>query len=173
MPSHPDIERLETLDHSAIEARFEEFLKTESLKMTPQRRRIFDKAFAMHEHFSAERLYELLREEEGDGVSRATVYRALEVLAKGGFVETLETGRGEVLYEHKGPNHHDHMVCKVCGKIAEFQDEEIEALQRKNAARLGFLMTGHMLRLSGVCGDCAATLRAEGRLEDVLRELGA
>ncbi|MEM9800117.1 MAG: Fur family transcriptional regulator [Planctomycetota bacterium] len=161
------------MDHSTIERRFEEFLRQEHLKMTPQRRRIFDKAFEVHEHFSVERMYEWLKAEEGPAVSRATVYRTLEVLERGGFIEAVETGRGEVVYEHVlGHEHHDHMVCRICGKIEEFQDEEIEALQRKNAERLGFVMTGHMLRLSGICQSCARELREDGRLDEVLEGLG-
>ena len=160
------------MDHSTIERRFEEFLRKENLKMTPQRRRIFDKAFEVHEHFSVERMYEWLKDEEGPAVSRATVYRTLEVLERGGFIEAVETGRGEVVYEHVlGHEHHDHMVCRVCGRIEEFQDEQIEKLQRKNAERIGFVMTGHMLRLSGVCASCAEELREDGRLEEVLEEL--
>ncbi|MDG1490854.1 MAG: Fur family transcriptional regulator [Planctomycetota bacterium] len=155
------------MDQSTIERRFEEFLRTESLKMTPQRRRIFEKAFEVHDHFSVERMYEWLKAEEGPAVSRATVYRTLEVLERGGFIEAVETGRGEVVYEHVlGHEHHDHMVCVMCKRIEEFQDEEIEALQRKNAERLGFVMTGHLLRLSGICGDCATELREDGRLEE-------
>jgi Fur family ferric uptake transcriptional regulator len=155
------------MDQSTIERRFEEFLRTESLKMTPQRRRIFEKAFEVHDHFSVERMYEWLKAEDGPAVSRATVYRTLEVLERGGFIEAVETGRGEVVYEHVlGHEHHDHMICVMCKRIEEFQDEEIEALQRKNAERLGFVMTGHMLRLSGICGDCASELREDGRLEE-------
>ncbi len=160
------------MDQSTIERRFEEFLRTESLKMTPQRRRIFEKAFDVHDHFSVERMYEWLKAEDGPAVSRATVYRTLEVLERGGFIEAVETGRGEVVYEHVlGHEHHDHMVCVMCKRIEEFQDEEIEALQRKNAERLGFVMTGHMLRLSGICGDCASELREDGRLEEEVARL--
>lgn len=160
------------INEPQIEQRFEEFLKGENLKMTPQRRRVFEKAFEVHEHFSVETMYEWLKAEDGPDVSRATVYRTLEVLERGGFIEAVETGRGEVVYEHiLGHEHHDHMVCRVCGKIAEFQDEEIEALQRKNAEKLGFIMTGHMLRLSGVCGDCAEELRAKGTLQETLERL--
>ena len=136
--------------------RFEDYLKRNSLKLTPQRQQVFDKVFSTSEHFSAERLYELLRAEEGDGVSRATVYRALEVLAKGGFVETVETGRGEVLYEHMGQHHHDHMVCVECGKIEEFHDERIEDLQERAAEAVGFVIVSHVHRLSGLCSGCAA-----------------
>lgn len=160
------------LEHSTIERRFEEFLREQSLKMTPQRRRIFDKAFEVHDHFSVEAMYEWLKNEDGPAVSRATVYRTLEVLERGGFIEAVETGRGEVVYEHVlGHEHHDHMVCVLCKRIEEFQDEEIEKLQRRNAERLGYVMTGHMLRLSGICADCAGELREDGRLDEVLERL--
>ena len=85
----------------------------------------------------------------------------------------FDTGRGEVVYEHVlGHEHHDHMVCVLCKRIEEFQDEEIEKLQRKNAERLGFVMTGHMLRLSGICGSCADELREDGRLDEEIERLG-
>jgi len=157
--------------HAAIVQRFEEYLRQQNLRMTPQRRQVFEKAFATHDHFSAETMYEWLKAESGSAVSRATVYRTLDVLQKGGFIEAVETGNG-VVYEHiLGHEHHDHMVCTVCGGIDEFRDEEIEALQRKNAERKGFLMTGHMLRLTGVCAQCVARLRREGRLDQLVREL--
>lgn len=161
------------MEHALIEKRFEDYLKRQNLKMTPQRRRIFDKAFEVHEHFSVERMFEWLKEEDGPAVSRATVYRTLEVLKNGGFIEAVETGQGETLYEHiLGHEHHDHMVCRLCGRIEEFSDDRIEALQKENAEKLGFLMTGHMLRLNGICRHCVAELRRDGRLDAVLREFG-
>lgn len=144
------------MKHSTIEKRFEEFLKQSSLKLTPQRRRIFDRVFSTHEHFSAERLYEWLREEDGPRVSRATVYRTLDVLVKGAFIESLDPGTGELVYEHTlGHHHHDHMVCLSCGKIEEFRDERIEELQRLAAEKLGFEVVSHVHRLSGYCRACA------------------
>ena len=144
-----------SLQSPTVIKRFEDYLKRNNLKLTPQRQQVFEKVFSTNEHFSAERLYELLREEEGDGVSRATVYRALEVLAKGGFVETLETGRGEVLYEHMAQHHHDHMVCVECSKIEEFHDERIEELQERAAEAIGFVIVSHVHRLTGLCKACA------------------
>ncbi|MEZ6016536.1 MAG: Fur family transcriptional regulator [Planctomycetota bacterium] len=159
------------MKHAAIIQRFEDYLRQQNLRMTPQRRQVFDKAFETHDHFSAETMYEWLKAESGAAVSRATVYRTLDVLQKGGFIEAVETGNG-VVYEHiLGHEHHDHMVCTVCGGIEEFRDEEIEALQRKNAEAKGFMMTGHMLRLSGICGACVQRLKLEGRLEQLIGEL--
>lgn len=144
--------------HSTIEKRFEEYLRSHELKMTPQRRRIFDKAFETHEHFGAEELYEWLRDEGGPKVSRATVYRTLDLLVRGGFIESLDAGRGGLVYEHVlGHDHHDHMVCLACGKIEEFHDEVIEARQREAAVKKGFLVVSHVHRLSGYCRSCART----------------
>ncbi len=144
------------MKNSAIVARFEEYLRSHSLKLTPQRRRIFDRVFATHEHFSAETLYGWLQEDEGPRVSRATVYRTLELLVRGSFVEALDTGGGELKYEHTmGHNHHDHMVCVECGRIEEFHDERIEQLQADAAKRKGFVVLSHLHRLSGLCRACA------------------
>lgn len=144
------------MNHDQIVKRFERFLKGHTLKLTAQRRRIFDRAFATHEHFSAETLYAWLKAETGDEVSRATVYRTLALLLEGGFVEALDAGRGELVYEHVlGHQHHDHMLCTDCGKIEEFQDERIEELQLEACRKKGFQLVSHDLRLRGYCKACA------------------
>jgi Fur family ferric uptake transcriptional regulator len=140
---------------AAIRQAFEQFLKTRALKLTSQRRRIFDRAFATHGHFSAETLYGWLRDEPGARVSRATVYRTLGLLLEGRFIKSLDAGRGELVYEHiLGHHHHDHMVCLACGKIEEFFDERIEAAQAEACSRKGFELVNHDLRLMGYCRAC-------------------
>jgi Fur family ferric uptake transcriptional regulator len=143
------------VNKAAIQKSFERFLRTRELKLTPQRRRIFERAFSTHEHFSAETLYGWMRAEEGSAVSRATVYRTLGLLVEGGFLGSLDPGSGELLYEHVlGHRHHDHLVCIDCGKIEEFSDERIEAYQREAALRKGFTLHYHNLRLFGTCASC-------------------
>jgi len=143
------------VNQSAIQRQFERFLKTRALKLTHQRRRIFERAFATHEHFSAEKLYGWMRAEDGPAVSRATVYRTLSLLVEGEFLESLDAGQGELLYEHVlGHRHHDHLVCIDCGKIEEFSDERIESAQREAALRKGFTLHYHNLRLFGTCAAC-------------------
>lgn len=150
------------MNHDQIERRFERFLRSRLLKLTTQRRRIFDRAFGTHEHFSAERLYEWLKVEPGERVSRATVYRTLALLLEGGFVEALDAGRGELVYEHVlGHAHHDHMVCLDCGKIEEFQDERIEELQLEACRKKGFQLVSHDLRLRGYCRACGRKREAK------------
>ena len=152
------------MQHAAIVARFERFLRSRTLKLTAQRRRLFERAFATHEHFSAERLYDWLREEPGPKVSRATVYRTLALLVEGGFLSALDAGQGQLVYEHVlGHAHHDHMLCLSCGKIEEFHDGRIEELQIEACRKKGFVLVSHDLRLRGYCKSCA-------RKQDKLRE---
>ena len=143
-------------------ARLVRYYRERSLKLTPQRYRIFERAFSTHEHFSAETLYGWLRDEDGPSVSRATVYRTLGLLVEGGFLESLDPGQGELLYEHVlGHRHHDHLVCVDCGRIEEFYDEEIERLQEEAAARKGFELVSHNLRLFGTCASCTRKRQQE------------
>ncbi len=143
------------MNQASIQRAFERFLRRRSLKLTPQRERIFERVFSTHDHFSAETLYRWLGLEEGPAVSRATVYRTLGLLVEGGFLESLDAGSGELLYEHVlGHRHHDHILCIDCGRIEEFSDERIEDLQREAAQRKGFSLLYHNLRLFGTCAAC-------------------
>lgn len=160
------------MKHATIVKKFEEFLQEENLKLTAQRRRVFDRTFATHDHFTADTLYEWLRDEDGPQVSRATVYRTLDLLARGGFVESLDTGQGGLVYEHVlGHKHHDHMVCVECGKIDEWHDQRIEERQEEAAEARGFVITGHVHRLNGFCRSCAANLRKSGELDQRVERL--
>ncbi len=133
---------------------FEEFLSENSLKMTPQRRTILEVVFATHHHFDADELVEILKQ-RGSRISRATVYRVLELLVKGGFVRAMELGESRKMYEHiVGHEHHDHMICTQCGRTLEFGDGLIELLQQRVCDDLNFRAESHSLRIFGLCEDC-------------------
>jgi Fur family transcriptional regulator, ferric uptake regulator len=142
--------------HESIVRAFEAFLRTRGLKLTTQRRRIFERVFSTHEHFSAEQLCVWLDAEQGARASRATVYRTLGLLLEGKFLSALDAGRGELVYEHVlGHLHHDHMLCLDCGRIEEFHDDRIEELQLAACRKKGFELVTHDLRLRGYCRACA------------------
>ena len=150
-----------------IKRAFEAFLRRRSLKLTSQRARIFDRAFATHEHFSADAMYAWLSKEPGPRVSRATVYRTLGLLLDGEFMKSLDAGRGELVYEHVlGHGHHDHMLCLDCGRIEEFHDERIESLQLDAARKKGFEIVKHDHRLIGYCRACVAKRKRGGAREN-------
>lgn len=133
---------------------FEEFLGENSLKLTPQRRAVLEAVFATHQHFDADELVDILKKRK-KRISRATVYRALELLVSGGFVHAMELGESRKKYEHIiGHAHHDHMICTTCGRTLEFGDGMIEMLQQKVCDDLKFKAESHSLRIFGLCESC-------------------
>lgn len=132
------------------------YLRAQGLRSTDARRKILEAVFGGGGHFTADDLLDKLRR-SGERVSRASVYRTLALLVEGGFVETREFQRGQMMYEAMlGQHHHDHLICTRCGRIVEFENEEIEALQSRVAASHGFDLDHHSLRLFGRCSDCRA-----------------
>ena len=133
---------------------FEKFLGENNLKATPQRRAVLEAVFATHSHFDADELVDMLRRKD-KRISRATVYRVLELLAKGGFIQSMDFGESRKMYEHVvGHKHHDHLICKECGRAIEFDDALIEMLQAKVCSELNFEADSHSLRIFGRCEDC-------------------
>ncbi|MCA8970128.1 MAG: transcriptional repressor [Planctomycetes bacterium] len=138
----------------AVKAHFREV----GLRWTRPRQEIVDAAFGTHEHFSAEDLLHMIRARNPEtGVHLATVYRTLQVLEEGDFIEGLDVGKGSRLFEHTfGHEHHDHIICEDCGRICEFHDENMESLKDRAAQDFGFTMKRHSLRIYGACNDLAA-----------------
>ncbi|MCA8956621.1 MAG: transcriptional repressor [Planctomycetes bacterium] len=129
-------------------------MRRRGYRWTAQRQLIARVALSDHSHYSADELMELCRSHDAR-VSRATVYRTLAMLEDAGFVEGLDTGDGGRKFEHTlGHDHHDHMVCTQCGSITEFRDPELEQRQEAAAARHGFEIQSHSLKLFGRCRDC-------------------
>lgn len=142
-----------------VEREFEAFIRKKGLKLTSQRRRILKRIYATHRHFTAEEAHEWFRRGRDD-VSRATVYRTLTLLVEGGFLDQLDLGGDTKRYEHMlGREHHDHLLCTRCGTVVEFQESRIETLQDEVAAKHGFRIASHSLRLFGLCRKCS---EAEG-----------
>ncbi len=160
-----------------IAERFEKFLRTKGLRFTRQRSAILRAIYATHRHVSADQLYALLHK---DGkatelnISRATVYRTLALLAEGGFVQALDLGRDSgALYEHTlGHEHHDHMICLECGRILEFSDSRLEAVQEEAVRKHGFLARSHRLNVFGTCDRCARSADEAGSAGGAATESG-
>jgi Fur family ferric uptake transcriptional regulator len=89
-------------------------------------------------------------------IGGVTVYRTLKLLAKMGYAKELDFGEGMRRYESNIASHHDHLVCRECGAVIEFQDLRIEKLQEIVTRRHGFRPTAHRLEIYGRCRDCAA-----------------
>ena len=122
-------------------------LKKAGLKATLPRIRILEmlESSALR-HMSAEDVYKLLLE-AGEDVGLATVYRVLTQFESAGLVIRHNFDSGHSVFELDRGGHHDHMVCLKTGKVIEFENEEIEYLQKKIAADHGYKLEDHSLIL--------------------------
>ncbi|HWS72173.1 MAG TPA: transcriptional repressor [Thermoanaerobaculia bacterium] len=134
--------------------RFQHFLVREGLKLTNERAALVREIFAIHYHFEADELLFKMKEKSVK-ISRATIYRTLELLVKSGMVRRVHLGEDHYHYEHvTGDSHHDHLICTTCGSVIEFHDPELEKRQREICARRKFTPTFHNLQILGVCDVC-------------------
>jgi len=83
-------------------------------------------------------------------ISIATVYRTVRLFEEANILERHDFGDGRARYEEVPDEHHDHLIDVQSGRVIEFHSDEIEALQREIARRMGFKLVGHRLELYGV-----------------------
>ena len=111
-----------------------DYIARNGLKTSRQRELIADVFFQAGGHLRVEEVLDRVREQD-DRVGQATVYRTMKLLAKAGLAEPHQFGDGHTRYEpvEKHDAHHDHLICTECGRIIEFLDPRIEALQNEVA----------------------------------------
>ena len=123
-------------------------LKTEGLRYTKQRQQVWDEIRISSEHRDAEEIYIAINKNKALKVSRATVYRTIDVLVKNNLVRKMDLGDGRALYEHKiDDGHHDHIICVETGKIIEFYNEDLENLQENIVKKHGYELVRHVHQL--------------------------
>lgn len=126
------------------------------VRWTSQRQVIAETFLGAGGHMTVEELHRRVREID-PSVSAATVYRTINMLEKIGMAHRRDFGGASASFESAlDRDHHDHLVCTVCGTITEFHHDRIEALQDEVATSHGFRLSHHHLELYGVCATCAA-----------------
>jgi Fur family transcriptional regulator, ferric uptake regulator len=122
------------------------------LRITEQRRVIARVLSDADDHPDVEALHARAAAIDA-GISIATVYRTVRLFEEAGILERHEFGDGRARYEAAAEAHHDHLIDVETGKVIEFVDPEIEALQKQIAEKLGFRLVDHRMELYGVAID--------------------
>ena len=122
------------------------------LRITEQRKIIARVLSDAEDHPDVEALHERASAIDS-GISIATVYRTVRLFEEAGILERHDFGDGRARYEAAAEAHHDHLIDVETGKVIEFVDEELEALQRKIAERLGYRLVDHRMELYAVSQD--------------------
>ncbi len=137
----------------------DEELREAGLKVTAPRLKILRVLESSPQrHLSAEDVYRALLD-SGEELNLATVYRVLTQFETAGLVSRHHFEGGHSSFEIDSGEHHDHLVCVVCGAVDEFVDEVIEERQAMIAGNAGYEMTDHSLYIYGVCARCRAASR--------------
>lgn len=122
------------------------------LRITEQRRVIARVLSEADDHPDVETLH--TRSSTIDpGISIATVYRTVRLFEEAGILDRHDFGDGRARYEAAPEAHHDHLIDVETGKVIEFVDPELEALQKQIAEKLGFRLVDHRMELYGVSLD--------------------
>lgn len=124
------------------------------LKSSNKRSFIIEYFLKADRHFTVEELYDEIKQKK-PGISYSTVYRTLKLLAECGLASECTFGYSVSRYEpiHQS-QHHDHLICRKCGKIIEFENDKIEKLQKDVARKYRFHVSTHKLELYGLCSKC-------------------
>jgi Fur family ferric uptake transcriptional regulator len=130
-------------------SRLEQLCAQKGMRMTEQRRVIARVLSEAEDHPDVEELYRRATAVDPK-ISIATVYRTVRLFEEAGILSRLDFGDGRARYEEAPEEHHDHLIDVKSGKVTEFRDAEIEALQEAIARKLGYRLVGHRLELYGV-----------------------
>ncbi len=127
----------------------EQLCADKGLRITEQRRVIARVLSESDDHPDVEMLHERANRID-PGISIATVYRTVRLFEEAGILDRHDFGDGRARYEAAPEAHHDHLIDVESGKVVEFVDPELEALQKQIAEKLGYRLVDHRMELYGV-----------------------
>lgn len=127
----------------------EQLCADKGLRITEQRRVIARVLSESDDHPDVELVHQRANEID-PGISIATVYRTVRLFEEAGILDRHDFGDGRARYEAAPEAHHDHLIDVETGKVVEFVDPELEALQKQIAEKLGYRLVDHRMELYGV-----------------------
>jgi Fur family peroxide stress response transcriptional regulator len=137
--------------------RVEEYRKLcreRGLSLTAQRRAILEVVLDSDDHPQADDVYTALSRRRLR-VSRATVFRTLEGLARLGIISKASHTGSSVRYDGRTDLHH-HLICIACDRVIDFSDKHLDSLPVPDTRRLGFVVSDLQVQLRGTCRECRA-----------------
>jgi Fur family ferric uptake transcriptional regulator len=130
-------------------SRIEQRCIDKGMKMTEQRRVIARVLSESVDHPDVEELHRRAVAIDPN-ISIATIYRTVRLFEEANILERHDFGDGRSRYEEMAEQHHDHLIDMQSGRVIEFQNPEIENLQREVARAFGYKLVGHRLELYAV-----------------------
>ena len=121
---------------------------------TIQRALVLEAVNRLQCHATADEIYEDIAKEHPH-ISRATVYRNLNLLSETGDIRKIETPGGADRFDHQ-THDHCHVRCEKCGRFFDVDMEYVTGLEKGIRDSHGFAFTGYDILFRGICPDCQA-----------------
>lgn len=128
-------------------------LDAEGFRLTAPRLAVVQVLAEGHQHLSHAEILERAREKYPD-ISRATVYRTLELLAELGIVHTTFMGDANQRFIVPIGGHHHHLICNRCGNVTDLNECHFGTALSTVSQQTGFAVESHLVELYGLCADC-------------------
>lgn len=137
-----------------ITEKLKEYIHRKNLRWTGQRQMIVQELLKSRQHLTTDELYRKAQKRD-PSIGYATVARTLHFLVDAGFCDQIDISDGSMRYEVVcGYEHHDHLICNVCGKFVEIFSPELEKIQANLVQQHGFQESTHKLQIFGTCSEC-------------------
>lgn len=144
---------MEPIHHKEKE-QFRRLFEDEGIDRIEDRLAILEVFLGIERHISFQEFIAALKD-NGYSFEQDFVKKTLNLLCRYGFAAKKGFEGRPTLYEHRHLGyHHDHLICTKCGKIAEFENRQMEDLQVKIAALHGFHVLQHKMEIYGLCSEC-------------------
>lgn len=138
-----------------------EFCQAQGLHYSDKREAVLEIFLQTERHVTAEDLHAAL-EKKDLSADPKTIQAALQLMVEAGLATELRLEDGTLVYEHAfAQKHHDHLICRKCGRMIEFASPVIEKLQEEIAALHHFVIEDHTFSLYGICSACAEKERVK------------
>lgn len=132
----------------------------QTLRLTPQRRRVLEVLAASHVALGAYDILARLGGGDGRPAAPISVYRALDFLLQHGLVHRVESLNAFIACTRPGERHDALlMICSVCRRVAELQAPAIAAAIAESATAGQFLVTHPIVEIAGICRVCRTVNR--------------
>ncbi|PMQ02246.1 MAG: transcriptional repressor [Dictyoglomus sp. NZ13-RE01] len=119
---------------------------------TKQRKVILDIIKNTKEHPDALWVFQKAQE-MGTKISLGTVYRTLELLAKEGKAKKFYDTHAVARYDGDVSPHH-HLICKVCGKIIDWENNDLDKMILEIGSKSNFKDISYEVIIYGICPEC-------------------
>ena len=136
-------------------------LRSNDLRVTPQRLAVLGVLRHADAHITAQDVYERARSDSPD-INASTVYRTLTQLRDLGLVSQTDLGQGERTYSWRTEHPHHHLICASCGGIAELHHDFLDDFVVRLRSEYGFEADPDHWAVYGRCRACSVVEHPDG-----------